>query len=204
MNKYTEAIQGDDVVILCDGIPMGVGEILAALNAATPPADASLTDGINEFLTRVQNYATEDAVREFPMTAIAHINGLIGIIRKQAARLRALSQPAKLGFREHLALHATDDRKRLRELVDVVWNEATDSETVPSTITADELIDRVMSQPEVAQVPAGIWMREFVDAVEREAFKMLAPNTHTPVLVGMCIEARRRLLSAAPSAKGGE
>lgn len=37
MNKYTEAIQGDDVVILCDGIPMGVGEILDALNAATPP-----------------------------------------------------------------------------------------------------------------------------------------------------------------------
>jgi len=44
MNKYTEAIQGDDVVILCDGIPMGVGEILAALNAATPPADAALAD----------------------------------------------------------------------------------------------------------------------------------------------------------------
>lgn len=43
MNKYTEAIQGDDVVILCDGIPMGVGEILAALNAATPPADAALS-----------------------------------------------------------------------------------------------------------------------------------------------------------------
>ena len=44
MNKYTEAIQGDDVVILCDGIPMGVGEILAALNAATPPADAALSE----------------------------------------------------------------------------------------------------------------------------------------------------------------
>lgn len=98
MNKYTEAIQGDDVVILCDGIPMGVGEILAALNAATPPADASLTDGINEFLTRVQNYATEDAVREFPMTAIAHINGLIGIIRKQAAALRARPQVVAEGF----------------------------------------------------------------------------------------------------------
>lgn len=148
---------------------------------------------------------------ELKATPLPADAALIGKLRHQlaqatdeAARLRALSQPAKLGFREHLALHATDDRKRLRELVDVVWNEATDSETVPSTITADELIDRVMSQPEVAQVPAGIWMREFVDAVEREAFNMRAPNTHTPVLVGMCIEARRRLLSAAPSAKGGE
>lgn len=66
--------------------------------AATPPADASLTDGINEFVTRVQNYATEDAVREFPMTAIAHINGLIGIIRKQAAALRARPQVVAEGF----------------------------------------------------------------------------------------------------------
>jgi len=52
-------------------------------------------------------------------------------------------------------------------------------------------------------VPAGIWMREFVDAVEREAFKMRAPNTHTPVLVGMCNEARTRLMKAASQREGG-
>jgi hypothetical protein len=46
MNKYTEAIQGDNVVILCDGIPMGVSEILDALNEATPPADAALGDAV--------------------------------------------------------------------------------------------------------------------------------------------------------------
>lgn len=53
----------------------------------------------------------------------------------------------------------------------------------------------------VAVVPTGIWMREFVDAVEREAFNMRAPNTHTPVLVGMCIEAKRRLLAASQQAR---
>ena len=37
MNKYTEAIQRDDVVILCDGIPMGVGELLVA--PVPQPAD---------------------------------------------------------------------------------------------------------------------------------------------------------------------
>ena len=51
-----------------------------------------------------------------------------------------------------------------------------------------------LAKRESVAVP-GVWMREFVDAVEREAFKMRAPNTHTPVLVGMWSEAKRRLLA---------
>lgn len=35
------------------------------------------------------------------------------------------------------------DRNQLRELVDMVWNEATESETVPSTADADRIIDKV-------------------------------------------------------------
>ncbi|CUJ01663.1 hypothetical protein [Achromobacter aegrifaciens] len=45
--------------------------------------------------------------------------------------------------RAALASATVADRQRLRELVDVVWNEATASTEVPSTPWADRLIDRV-------------------------------------------------------------
>ncbi|HCU0428871.1 hypothetical protein I5Q42_06110 [Serratia marcescens] len=32
--KYTEGLCGDGAAILCDGVPMSISEILAALNAA--------------------------------------------------------------------------------------------------------------------------------------------------------------------------
>ena len=79
MNKYTEAIQGDDVVILCDGIPMGVGEILAALNAATPPADAALADALEAASNRCHG---QD----------------VAALRKAAAALRARPQAVAEGF----------------------------------------------------------------------------------------------------------
>lgn len=39
------------------------------------------------------------------------------------------------------------DREELRKLVDVVWNEATESTAVPATKWADRLIDKVFSLP---------------------------------------------------------
>jgi len=36
------------------------------------------------------------------------------------------------------------DRKFLRDLVDIVWNHITESEEVPSTMTADKLIDKAI------------------------------------------------------------
>ncbi|MFM9867093.1 hypothetical protein [Achromobacter xylosoxidans] len=42
-----------------------------------------------------------------------------------------------------LASAPVADRQRLRELVDVVWNEATESTAVPDTPWADRLIDKV-------------------------------------------------------------
>ena len=84
MNKYTEAIQGDDVVILCDGIPMGVGEILAALNAATPlPADAALADAVALLRRTYQNHWPSTEIKAF----LAKIDAM------PDAALRALSQP---------------------------------------------------------------------------------------------------------------
>ncbi|MCP2232843.1 hypothetical protein [Erwinia aphidicola] len=47
--------------------------------------------------------------------------------------LRATTPPAS----------SVPDRNQLRELVDMVWNEATESETVPSTTDADRIIDKV-------------------------------------------------------------
>jgi len=44
------------------------------------------------------------------------------------------------------------DRNQLRELVDMVWNEATESETVPSTADADRIIDKVFHG--IVQEPA--------------------------------------------------
>ena len=84
MNKYTEAIQGDDVVILCDGIPMGVGVILDALNAATPPADAELADALDNVglaFDRNSQYATTmrkaaSAIRARPQAVAKHINAV--------------------------------------------------------------------------------------------------------------------------------
>lgn len=80
MNKYTEAIQGDNVVILCDGIPMGVGEILAALNAAAPPADAALADEL-------------DALAEKQYAAFG-VTKTPDLLRKAAAALRARQEVA--------------------------------------------------------------------------------------------------------------
>jgi len=45
--------------------------------------------------------------------------------------------------RAALASAPVADRQRLRELVDVVWNEATESTAVPDTPWADRLIDKV-------------------------------------------------------------
>lgn len=39
------------------------------------------------------------------------------------------------------------DRIMLRKLVDIVWNDVTESEEVPSTIHADSLIDKLLSHP---------------------------------------------------------
>jgi len=38
------------------------------------------------------------------------------------------------------------DRNTLRRIVDIAWNEATESETVPSTEWADEIIDRALAE----------------------------------------------------------
>ncbi|MDH0520828.1 hypothetical protein [Achromobacter xylosoxidans] len=46
-------------------------------------------------------------------------------------------------LRAALASAPVADRQRLRELVDVVWNEATESTAVPDTPWADRLIDKV-------------------------------------------------------------
>ena len=37
-----------------------------------------------------------------------------------------------------------EGRKQLRHLIDVVWNHVTESEEVPSTLVADELIDKAL------------------------------------------------------------
>jgi hypothetical protein len=40
---------------------------------------------------------------------------------------------------------------------------------------------------------------KFIDAIEKLAFSMPAPNAYTPQFVMLCIEARRRLASSLPS-----
>lgn len=49
------------------------------------------------------------------------------------------------------------DRKLLRELVDVVWNDATESTEVPSTQRADELISKVLDAEHEQQDEIGSW-----------------------------------------------
>lgn len=39
-------------------------------------------------------------------------------------------------------------REELRRLIDIVWNEATESTAVPSTESADRLIDKALTAPE--------------------------------------------------------
>ncbi|WP_241130505.1 hypothetical protein [Achromobacter xylosoxidans] len=66
-------------------------------------------------------------------------------------------------FADHLqrearaALESTPvaDRQRLRDLVDAVWNEATESTAVPSTPWADRLIDKVFPSLAVSAPVAG-------------------------------------------------
>lgn len=60
------------------------------------------------------------------------------------------------------------DRERLRELVDVVWNEATESTAVPDTPWADRLIDKVFPSLAASAPVAG------------EQFKAAFPNGVLP------------------------
>jgi hypothetical protein len=96
MNKYTEAIQGDDVVILCDGIPMGVGEILAALNAAPPPADAALAD-VTEMIIR-DVCESDIASPDHPDTICIAVDDLTEIVSRHVAALRARPQAVAEGY----------------------------------------------------------------------------------------------------------
>ena len=57
--------------------------------------------------------------------------------------------------RAALASPPVADRQRLRELVDVVWNEATESTAVPDTQWADRLIDKVFPAGSASAPVAG-------------------------------------------------
>jgi hypothetical protein len=54
--------------------------------------------------------------------------------------MKPMSSPTDLEKRQQ-----DMDRATLRRLVDIVWNEATESTTVPSTDWADRLIDRALT-----------------------------------------------------------
>lgn len=70
------------------------------------------------------------------------------------------------------------DRKLLRELVDVVWNDATESTEVPSTQRADELISKVLdaernNHPNAPGVPEHHQhLNELYHAQEKRLFKL--------------------------------
>jgi hypothetical protein len=61
----------------------------------------------------------------------------------------------------------------------------------------------VPAEPRGCPTPGGVGREEivakFIDAIEKLAFSMRAPNAYTPQLVMLCIEARRRLASSPPS-----
>ncbi|WKZ94058.1 hypothetical protein P0E69_09380 [Chimaeribacter arupi] len=71
------------------------------------------------------------------------------------------------------------NKNALRELVDVVWQEATESEAVPSTKWADSLIDKLLSLPpepvssryetptQVVKVPDSIGVRTAIKDLEQ-------------------------------------
>ncbi|MBN3270167.1 hypothetical protein CUR95_24205 [Bordetella bronchiseptica] len=70
------------------------------------------------------------------------------------------NEPASAGaWRDQLAAALASapvaDRQRLRELVDVVWNEATESTAVPDTPWADRMIDRVFPAGSASAPVAG-------------------------------------------------
>lgn len=46
-------------------------------------------------------------------------------------------------------------RQQLRDLVDLVWNEATESTAVPSTAFADKLIDHIFDKTLDSKIPHG-------------------------------------------------
>lgn len=70
------------------------------------------------------------------------------------------------------------DRKLLRELVDVVWNDATESTEVPTTQRADELISKVLdaernNHPNAPGVPENHQhLNELYHAQEKRLFKL--------------------------------
>lgn len=70
-------------------------------------------------------------------------------------------------LRRALASAAVADRQRLRELVDVVWNEATESTAVPDTPWADRLIDKVFPSLASAPVSCDHLFHYFGDQKER-------------------------------------
>jgi hypothetical protein len=59
------------------------------------------------------------------------------------------------------------------------------------------------AEPRGCPTPGGVGREEivakFIDAIEKLAFSMRAPNAYTPQLVMLCIEARRGLASSPPS-----
>jgi len=59
-DTYTEGVCHDGAAILRNGERMTITEILAALNAATPPADAALADALDFISWKHFKYGTFD------------------------------------------------------------------------------------------------------------------------------------------------
>ncbi|OZI75544.1 hypothetical protein [Bordetella genomosp. 6] len=96
------------------------------------------------------------------------------------------------------------DRQRLRDLVDVVWNEATESTAVPDTPWADRMIDRVFAAGSASARVAGAPQAEqFVQAaIDRapEPLRRLGEYLSRVLDEDQWATAERMLLSACDAA----
>jgi hypothetical protein len=71
----------------------------------------------------------------------------VSICGEAALEIESLQEQIEALHSAPRTLRSSDHRAALRRLVDVVWNEATESTAVPSTDWADRLIDRAMTNP---------------------------------------------------------
>lgn len=82
---------------------------------------------------RMHSYVAEDSDLHREMYAMSSSHQI------------ALKREEEKGYARGLR-DAVQDRDMLRKLVDIVWNEATESTTVPATEWADRLIDKALTK----------------------------------------------------------
>lgn len=129
-DKYRNAVNAGYTAVVIS--PEGILSLLDALESAEVQADELRI--MNGNLRALADEKVDAAGRE--TAKLCHMTDRADRLADQLSVLR------------------DTNREQLRNLVDLVWNTATESEEVPSTKCADELIDRVFSVvPALRQQP---------------------------------------------------